>query len=39
MVEMGPGHGTLAEQAVAAGWRYTAIEASRILIDVLKARA
>jgi hypothetical protein len=35
MVEVGPGHGTLAEQAVAAGWRYTAIEASRILIEVL----
>ena len=31
MVEIGPGHGTLAEQAVAAGWRYTAIEASPIL--------
>lgn len=38
MVEIGPGHGTLAEQAVAAGWRYTAIEASRILIDVLKGK-
>lgn len=38
MVEVGPGHGTLAEQAVAAGWRYTAIEASRILIDVLRAK-
>ena len=38
MVEVGPGHGTLAEQAVAAGWRYTAIEASKILIDVLRAK-
>jgi SAM-dependent methyltransferase len=38
LVEVGPGHGTLAEQAVAAGWRYTAIEASRILIDVLKGK-
>lgn len=38
MVEVGPGHGTLAEQAVAAGWRYTAIEASRILIDVLRGK-
>jgi SAM-dependent methyltransferase len=38
MVEVGPGHGTLAEQAVAAGWRYTAIEASKILIDVLKGK-
>jgi SAM-dependent methyltransferase len=38
MVEVGPGHGTLAEQAVTAGWRYTAIEASRILIDVLRGK-
>jgi len=38
MVEVGPGHGTLALQAVAAGWRYTAIEASQILIDVLKGK-
>jgi SAM-dependent methyltransferase len=38
MVEVGPGHGTLAEQAVAAGWRYTAIEASPILIDVLRKK-
>jgi len=38
MVEVGPGHGTLAEQAVAAGWRYTAIEASRLLIDVLRGK-
>lgn len=38
MVEVGPGHGTLAEQAVAAGWRYTAIEASQILVGVLKAK-
>jgi SAM-dependent methyltransferase len=36
MYEIGPGHGTLAEQAVQAGWRYTAIEASPILIDVLR---
>ena len=35
MVECGHGHGTLAEQAVAAGWNYTAIEASPILVDVL----
>ena len=27
-VEIGPGHGTLGELAVAAGWHYTAIEAS-----------
>ena len=38
MVEVGPGHGTLAEQAVTAGWRYTAIEASKILIDVLRGK-
>lgn len=38
MVEVGPGHGTLAEQAVAGGWRYTAIEASPILIDVLRKK-
>jgi SAM-dependent methyltransferase len=38
MVEVGPGHGTLAEHAVAAGWRYTAIEASRILIEVLQRK-
>ncbi len=38
MVEVGPGHGSLAEQAVEAGWRYTAIEASPILIDVLRGK-
>ncbi len=38
MVEVGPGHGTFAERAVAAGWRYTAIEASDILIDVLRKK-
>jgi SAM-dependent methyltransferase len=38
MFEIGPGHGTLAEQAVAAGWRYTAIEASPLLIDVLRKK-
>jgi SAM-dependent methyltransferase len=38
MYEIGPGHGTLAEQAVAAGWRYTAIEASSILVEVLRAK-
>ena len=36
--EIGPGRGTLAEQAVEAGWRYTAIEASPILVDVLKLK-
>ena len=38
MVEVGPGHGSLAEQAVAAGWRYTAIEASPILLEVLRKK-
>ena len=38
MVEVGPGHGSLAEQAVDAGWRYTAIEASPILIEVLRGK-
>ena len=38
MFEIGPGHGTLAEQAVEAGWRYTAIEASPILVDVLRKK-
>lgn len=38
MYEIGPGHGTLADQAVGAGWRYTAIEASPILIDVLRGK-
>ena len=33
--EIGPGHGTLGELAVASGWDYTAIEASDILMDVL----
>jgi SAM-dependent methyltransferase len=38
MFEIGPGHGTLAEQAVEAGWTYTAIEASPLLVDVLKKK-
>jgi SAM-dependent methyltransferase len=36
MLEIGPGHGTLAHGAVAAGWRYRAMEASAILIDELR---
>ena len=36
MVEIGPGHGTLGELAVAAGWRYHALEASPALLDVLR---
>lgn len=38
LFEIGPGHGTLAEQAVKAGWRYTAIEASAILVEVLRGK-
>ncbi|MDP3716791.1 MAG: class I SAM-dependent methyltransferase [Acidobacteriota bacterium] len=38
MVEVGPGHGTLAEQAIGAGWSYTAIEASPILIELLRSK-
>jgi SAM-dependent methyltransferase len=36
--EIGPGHGTLGELAVAAGWDYTAVETSRLLIDVLRGK-
>lgn len=36
--EIGPGHGTLAELAVADGWDYTAIEASPILMEVLRKK-
>lgn len=36
--EIGPGHGTLGEMAVADGWDYTAIEASPLLMDVLKKK-
>jgi SAM-dependent methyltransferase len=38
MIEIGPGQGTLAEAAVAAGWRYRAIEASPILIEELRRK-
>src|SRR5262245_20991131 len=38
MLEIGPGHGTLGLGAVAAGWRYRAMEASQILIDELRAK-
>ncbi len=38
MYEIGPGHGTLGELATQAGWRYTAIEASPILIEVLREK-
>jgi 16S rRNA A1518/A1519 N6-dimethyltransferase RsmA/KsgA/DIM1 with predicted DNA glycosylase/AP lyase activity len=35
MLEIGPGHGSLARAAVAAGWRYHGVEASRVLADEL----
>ena len=38
MLEIGPGQGSLALAAVAAGWRYRAIEASPILIDLLRQK-
>lgn len=38
LVEIGPGQGSLALAAVAAGWRYRAIEASATLVDALRAQ-
>lgn len=38
MLEIGPGHGTLAGQAVEAGWQYSAIEPSPILAEQLRSR-
>ena len=38
MLEIGPGHGTLALGAIEAGWQYRAIEASAILIEELRAK-
>jgi SAM-dependent methyltransferase len=38
MLEIGPGHGTLALNAVATGWRYRAMEASPILIEELRRK-
>jgi SAM-dependent methyltransferase len=38
MLEIGPGHGSLALHAKAAGWRYRAMEASDLLIDELRAK-
>lgn len=38
LIEIGPGHGTLAEAAVAAGWRYRAVEASPVLIQELRRK-
>jgi SAM-dependent methyltransferase len=36
MLEIGPGQGSLARQAVAAGWRYRAVEASPALASHLR---
>ena len=38
MLEIGPGHGTLALGAIDAGWRYRAMEASPILIEELRRK-
>ena len=35
MLEIGPGHGSLARAAVAAGWKYRGVEASRVLAEEL----
>jgi len=36
-LEIGPGHGSLARAAVAAGWRYRGIEASPVLAEKLRS--
>jgi SAM-dependent methyltransferase len=36
MLEIGPGHGSLALSAVEAGWTYTAVEPSPLLAQVLR---
>ncbi|MEO2196696.1 MAG: class I SAM-dependent methyltransferase [bacterium] len=38
MLEIGPGTGSLAAGAVAAGWRYRALEASETLVDALRSK-
>ena len=38
LLEIGPGHGTLALGAVDAGWRYRAMEASPILLEELRRK-
>ena len=38
MLEIGPGHGTLALTACAAGWRYRGMDASPILLDELRRK-
>ncbi len=37
LLEVGPGHGTLARAAVTAGWRYRGIEASPVLAEKLRS--
>ena len=37
MLEVGPGHGSLAALAIEAGWKYSAIEPSQVLADRLRA--
>lgn len=37
-LEIGPGHGTLAHAAVAAGWRYRGVEPSPVLAPLLAAQ-
>ena len=38
MLEIGPGQGTLAAQAAAEGWTYSAVEPSPVLAEQLRAR-
>jgi SAM-dependent methyltransferase len=38
LLEIGPGHGSLALCAVEAGWRYRGMEASPILIELLRGK-
>lgn len=38
MLEIGPGTGSLAAGAVAAGWQYRALEASETLVDALRSK-
>ena len=37
MLEIGPGHGSLAALAIEAGWQYSAIEPSPLLAERLRA--
>ncbi len=38
LFEIGPGHGTLGELAIRAGWQYTAVEASPLLVRILQQK-